>query len=158
MHSYVGTRRRWVIWFLPWSLSPYSKPLHYPMHRSLVGPQSWSGRYGEEKNISACCKSNPDYSVYSLDNLLYWVILFLHTGILRYSTNVCSSHFVALYRGWQYIGEMKHCNFVGILELFNTLKNMLIEKLKQIIGTLNTTALHTQYLRIISSFSSWPCL
>jgi hypothetical protein len=100
------------------------------MHRSLVGPQSWSGRYGEEKNISACWKSNPDYSVCSLDNLLYWDILFLHTSILRYSTNVCSSHFVALYRGWQYIGKMKHCNLVGILELLNTLKKYANWKVK----------------------------
>jgi hypothetical protein len=41
----LGTRRRWVVSFTPWPL--YSR---YPLDRRPAGPQSRSGRGGEEKN------------------------------------------------------------------------------------------------------------
>jgi hypothetical protein len=46
----LGTRWRWVVSFTPRSLYPQGKSLWYPLDRSLGGPQSRSGRGGEEKN------------------------------------------------------------------------------------------------------------
>jgi hypothetical protein len=46
----LGTRWRWVVSFTPRPLYPQGKSLWYPLNRSLGGPQSRSGRGGEEKN------------------------------------------------------------------------------------------------------------
>jgi hypothetical protein len=47
---YLGTRWRWVVSFTPRPLYPKGKSLSYPLDRRLGGPQSRSGRGGEEKN------------------------------------------------------------------------------------------------------------
>jgi hypothetical protein len=46
----LGTRCRWVVSFTPWPLYPQGKSPWYPLDRRLGGPQSRSGRGGEEKN------------------------------------------------------------------------------------------------------------
>jgi hypothetical protein len=40
----------WVVSFTPWPLYPQGKSPMYPLDRRLGGPQSLSGRGGEEKN------------------------------------------------------------------------------------------------------------
>jgi len=49
-----STRWRWVVSFTTRPLYP-----QYPLDRRLGGPQSQSGRGGEEKNPSPCRKQNP---------------------------------------------------------------------------------------------------
>jgi hypothetical protein len=44
----IFTRWRWVVSFMPRLFYPQGKSLWYPMDRD--GPQSLSGRGGEEKN------------------------------------------------------------------------------------------------------------
>jgi hypothetical protein len=46
----LGTRWRWVVSFTPQLLYPQGKSPWYPLDRRLDGPQSRSGRGGEEKN------------------------------------------------------------------------------------------------------------
>jgi hypothetical protein len=46
----LGTRCRWVVSFTPWPLYSHGNSPWYPLHRWLGGPQSQSGRGGEEKN------------------------------------------------------------------------------------------------------------
>jgi hypothetical protein len=46
----LGTRWRWVVSFTPRPLYPQGKSPRYPLQRRLGGPQSRSGRGGEEKN------------------------------------------------------------------------------------------------------------
>jgi hypothetical protein len=46
----LGTRWRWVISFTPRPLYPQGRSPWYPLDRMLGGPQSRSGRGGEEKN------------------------------------------------------------------------------------------------------------
>jgi hypothetical protein len=62
----LGTRRRWVVSFTPRPLYPQGKSPWYPSDRRLGGPQSRSGRGGEEKNSepppglepsSLCCET-----------------------------------------------------------------------------------------------------
>jgi hypothetical protein len=52
LHSFfdLGTRWRWVVSFTPLPLYPQGKSPWYPLDRRLGGPQSRSGRWGEEKN------------------------------------------------------------------------------------------------------------
>jgi hypothetical protein len=45
----LGTGWRWVVSFTPRLLYPQGKSPWYPLDRSLGGPQSRSGRGGEEK-------------------------------------------------------------------------------------------------------------
>jgi hypothetical protein len=47
---YIGTRWRRVVSFTPRPLYPQGKSPWYPFDRRLGGPQSRSGRGGEEKN------------------------------------------------------------------------------------------------------------
>jgi hypothetical protein len=46
----LGTRWRWVVSFTVRPLYPQGKNPWYPLDRTLGGPQSRSGRGGEEKN------------------------------------------------------------------------------------------------------------
>jgi hypothetical protein len=48
----LGTRWRWVVSFTFRSLYHQGKGPWYPLDRRLGGPQSWSGRGGEEENTS----------------------------------------------------------------------------------------------------------
>jgi hypothetical protein len=52
LHSFfdLGTRWRWVVSFTPRPLYPQGKNPWYPLDMRLGGPQSRSGRGGEEKN------------------------------------------------------------------------------------------------------------
>jgi hypothetical protein len=64
LHSFfnLGTRWRWVVSFTPRPLYPQGKSPWYPLNR-LEGPQSRSGREGEEKNSQpppGIEPSNPD--------------------------------------------------------------------------------------------------
>jgi hypothetical protein len=49
-HSWTRTRWRWVVSFTRRPLYPQGKSPWYPLDRRLGGPQSRSGRGGEEKN------------------------------------------------------------------------------------------------------------
>jgi hypothetical protein len=46
----LATRWRWVVSFVPQPLYPQGKSPWYPLDRRLGGPQSRSGRGGDEKN------------------------------------------------------------------------------------------------------------
>jgi hypothetical protein len=46
----LGTRWRRVVNITPWSLNPEKLP-QYQLNRRLVGPNSRSGRFGEDKNL-----------------------------------------------------------------------------------------------------------
>jgi hypothetical protein len=61
VHSFfdLGARWRCVVSFTPRPLSPQGKSPWYPMYRRLDGPQSRSGRGGEEKNSHPHRESNP---------------------------------------------------------------------------------------------------
>jgi hypothetical protein len=45
-----GTRRRWIVSFMPRPPYPHGKSPWYLLDRRLGGPQSRSGRSGEKKN------------------------------------------------------------------------------------------------------------
>jgi hypothetical protein len=45
--------------FTPRPFYPAGKNPWYPLDRRLDGPQSWSGRGGEEKILKPCCEWNP---------------------------------------------------------------------------------------------------
>jgi hypothetical protein len=45
----LGTSWKWVVIFTPLPLYPWGKSPWYPLDRRLGGPQSRSGRHGEEK-------------------------------------------------------------------------------------------------------------
>jgi hypothetical protein len=51
----LGTSWRWVVNFTPRPLHPRGKSPRYPLNRRLGGPQSRSGRFGEEKIL---CNNN----------------------------------------------------------------------------------------------------
>jgi hypothetical protein len=62
----IGTSWRWVVSFTPPSLYPQGKSSWFPLVRKLGGPQSWSGRRGEEKILDPTetrtptpCSSSP---------------------------------------------------------------------------------------------------
>jgi hypothetical protein len=46
-----STRTRWIISFTPWPLYHQGNRLQYPFEMKLGGPQSRSGRCGENKNV-----------------------------------------------------------------------------------------------------------
>jgi hypothetical protein len=46
----LGSRWKWVVSFTPGRFIPQGKSPWYPFDRKLGGPQSQSGRGGEEKN------------------------------------------------------------------------------------------------------------
>jgi hypothetical protein len=48
----LDTRWMWVASFMPLPLYPRRNRLRYPSDRRLGGPQRWSGRCGEEKNLA----------------------------------------------------------------------------------------------------------
>jgi hypothetical protein len=65
----LGTRWRWVVSFTSRPLYPQGKSPWYPLDRRLGGPQSRSGRGGEEKNSqtpSGIEPLNPDRPAHSL--------------------------------------------------------------------------------------------
>jgi hypothetical protein len=66
----LGTRQRWVVSFMPRSLNPWGKRAQYPLERRFCGPQSWSGRYGEEKSYP-CQELNPGSPTHIQS--LYWL-------------------------------------------------------------------------------------
>jgi len=43
----------------PWPLYAKGKNPRYSLNRKLVGPQGWSGQFGEEKISYPCCEWNP---------------------------------------------------------------------------------------------------
>jgi hypothetical protein len=49
----LGTWWEWVVRFTLRPLYPREKGPQYPLDRRLGGPQSWSGRGGEKKKVSA---------------------------------------------------------------------------------------------------------
>jgi hypothetical protein len=59
----LGSRWRWVVSFKPRPLYPQGKKPRYPLGGRLGGPQSRSGRSGEEKKSHNCpCReSNPGH-------------------------------------------------------------------------------------------------
>jgi hypothetical protein len=59
----LGTNWRWVVSFTPRPLYPWEKSPRYPLDRMLGGPQSHSGRHGEEKILDLTGTRTPTYSV-----------------------------------------------------------------------------------------------
>jgi hypothetical protein len=59
----LGTRWRWIVSFTLRLLYPQGKRLWYPLDRRLGGPQSRSGRGGEEKVASPHLDSNFDHPI-----------------------------------------------------------------------------------------------
>jgi hypothetical protein len=55
----LGTRLRWVVSFTPRSFYPQGKSPWYALDRRLGGPQSRSGRDGEEKNSQPLRRLEP---------------------------------------------------------------------------------------------------
>jgi hypothetical protein len=55
----LGIRWRWVVSFTPQPLYPRGKRPWYPLDRRLGGPQSRSGRGGEEKNSQPLLEIEP---------------------------------------------------------------------------------------------------
>jgi hypothetical protein len=64
----LGTRWRWVASFTPRPLYPQGKNAWYSLVRRLSGPQSWSGRGGEEKNSQPVPGLKPQIIIQSYDN------------------------------------------------------------------------------------------
>jgi hypothetical protein len=59
MHG-LGTSWRRIVSFTPQPLYPWGKSPQYPLHRRLGGPQSRSGRRGEEKDLDTTGIRIPD--------------------------------------------------------------------------------------------------
>jgi hypothetical protein len=55
----LGTRRRWVVSLMPRPLYPRGNCPRYLLDRRLGEPQSRSGRYGEEKNLTPAGNRSP---------------------------------------------------------------------------------------------------
>jgi hypothetical protein len=58
----LGSRWRWVVSFTPRPLYSQGKSPWYPLDRRLGGPQSRSGRGGEEKNLK-CFMENENSDI-----------------------------------------------------------------------------------------------
>jgi hypothetical protein len=56
---YEGILGEWWYSFTPRPLYPQGKNPWYPLDRRLGGPQSWSGRGGEEKNSQPLPRLEP---------------------------------------------------------------------------------------------------
>jgi hypothetical protein len=69
----LGTSWRWVVRFTPLPLYPRGKSPRYPSDRRLGGPQSRSGRFGEEKILdpTGTRTATPQSSSQALDRLNY---------------------------------------------------------------------------------------
>jgi hypothetical protein len=55
----LGTRWGWVVSFTPRPFYPREKSPRYPLETRLGGPQSRSGRCGEEKNLASAGNRTP---------------------------------------------------------------------------------------------------
>jgi len=51
MYSYLGTRWRWVVSFIPWPLCPSERTSQNPLDGRLDGPQSFLGFDGERETF-----------------------------------------------------------------------------------------------------------
>jgi hypothetical protein len=93
----LGTRWRWVVSFTPRPRYPQGNSPWYPFYRRLCGPQSRSGRGGEEKNSQPLPglqspghpARNPAlyHGDISTPVMTYWVLHFIPAKLL-----VCSKH------------------------------------------------------------------
>jgi hypothetical protein len=81
----LGSRWRWVVSFTPRPLYPQRKSPWYPLVRRLGGPQSRSGRGGEEKNFQPRRESNPRTPIVQPVAQRYtdWAITALSSGSTR---------------------------------------------------------------------------
>jgi hypothetical protein len=90
----LGTSWRWVVSFTRWPLLPLGKEPQYPLDRRLGGPQSQSGRCGEEKILDPTGTRTLTPVIQSL----YWLCYPGSKG------GVSIQHFlncpVAITRGW----------------------------------------------------------
>jgi hypothetical protein len=74
-HFVLGTRWRWAFSFKPRPLYPQENSPWYPLDRRLGGPQSQSGRGGEEKNsLASAGTRTPDHPARS-SALYHWATL-----------------------------------------------------------------------------------
>jgi hypothetical protein len=101
LHSLnLGTRRRWVVSFMPRPLYRQEKIRQYSLNESLRGPQTWSGCFAVQKISCPCGEGNTIPQLGSL----YWVhYLSLHsstekTNILTYDTVTVINRHTALNR------------------------------------------------------------
>jgi hypothetical protein len=91
----LGTTWRWVVTFTRRSLYPQRKSPWYLLDRRLSGPQSWSGRGGEEKNSQPLPGLEPpiiqpmaiplSYPGFN-NNLLIYLLTYLLTYYLLHGT------------------------------------------------------------------------
>jgi hypothetical protein len=81
----LGTRWRGMVSFTPRPLYPQGKNSRYPLDRRLSGPQSRSGRGGEEKNSHPRHrKSNPRTPINVVSNRIFPESAGNRTSVLQY--------------------------------------------------------------------------
>jgi hypothetical protein len=110
-HIDLGTRWRWVVSYTPWPLYPQGKSPWYPFDRRLGGPQSRSGRSGEEKNYQPPPESNPRTPIVQPVAQRYtdWTIILMFTILTiscdqykSWSSSLCSilNCYLKLWHRW----------------------------------------------------------
>jgi hypothetical protein len=77
----LGTRWGRVVSFTPRPLYPRGKSPRYPSDRRLGGPQSRSGRYGEDKNFATAGNRTPAIQPVTIPTELCWLYMILHIYI-----------------------------------------------------------------------------
>jgi hypothetical protein len=86
----LGTWWRWMVSSMPRPLYPQGKSPWYPLDRRLGGPQSLSGRGGEEKNSQSLPESEPPHHP-SHSPALYLCIFHMEI-ILEHLNHTCRIH------------------------------------------------------------------
>jgi hypothetical protein len=95
LHSFFdpGTRWRWVVSFTPRPLYPQGKTSWYPLDRRLGGPQSRSGRGGEESLLVLC-----SFSCWESNKCFMWADqLFKWKLLVKCSYGYLSHRFIPLF-------------------------------------------------------------
>jgi hypothetical protein len=127
---YLGSRRRWVVSFTTRPLCPQGKSPWYPLdRRRLGGPQSRSGRGGEEKNSQPLPGLEPpDHPArsqalyyWSIPTTVCWVVFWNRSGlpppanvheiviIHYYNTAITSVSLIAETMSWNYTNWFNIC-------------------------------------------------
>jgi hypothetical protein len=70
-----------VVSFTPQPLYPCGKSPWYALYRRLGGPQSWSGRYGEDKNLALAGNQTPADQPVAIPIELFCVLVSRRYGV-----------------------------------------------------------------------------
>jgi hypothetical protein len=97
--TFSGTSWRWVVIFTPRPVYPRGKSAWYPLYRRLGGPQSRSGRRGEEKFFDATGTQLRPLGRPSLSQSLYRLRYSGSPHQLSCRCKVCCKH-QAVIRHW----------------------------------------------------------